>query len=129
MKGFLNLFLAPAGLSEGRTVRTSLSTYESLPLKGRYILESVAIPKRKITLNKENFNKLLVTDVTLGVPNQTIYSSILPKLSRLFLITLVIFYLQGKKLLGKVLENRVFIKENILLKNSVLIIYLHLFRY
>ena len=46
------------------------------PLKGRYTLESLATPKRKIMLNKANFNKLLVTDVTLGVPNQTIYSSI-----------------------------------------------------
>jgi hypothetical protein len=46
------------------------------PLKGRYILESLAIPKRKIMLNEANFNKLLVMDVTLGVPNQTIYSSI-----------------------------------------------------
>ena len=46
------------------------------PLNGRYVLESVAIPKRRISLNQENLNKLMVTDVTLGVPNQTIYSSI-----------------------------------------------------
>jgi hypothetical protein len=74
----LSIFISRSGGTKPKAgpERTSLSTHESLPLKGRYILESAAIPKKKITLNKENFNKLLVTDVTLGVPNQTIYSSI-----------------------------------------------------
>lgn len=59
-----------------KLIASSRSSSTISPLKGRYVLESIAIPKRKVVLNKSKFNKLLVTDVTLGVPNQTIYSSI-----------------------------------------------------
>lgn len=51
------------------------SSPRSEPFQGRYILEKLSTPKQKAGI--KNFNKLLVTDVTTGVYNQTLYPSII----------------------------------------------------
>lgn len=60
----------------GDTQLSEIGLHKSKPLKGRYILKFLGSPKKKVKLNEDNFKKLIVSDVTLGVPNQTIYPSV-----------------------------------------------------
>ncbi len=57
-------------------IRIALSGETSKPFLDRYLLQNLNTPSKRVILVGNRFNRLLVTDVTKGVYNQTLYPSI-----------------------------------------------------